>query len=273
MTVVAFFAHPDDESLLVGGTLAACAAIGHRVVIVSATAGENGPRNPGQSSDQVAATRLGELRCAASYLGASAVSLGLPDGGLAELPSQTIAARAAAAVAELEPDIVISFGPDGLYGHPDHVAVHHALEGLRGLLAVDGHSPAMYFASWPRGHLTSLVAHMAARHLPHDVWGIDPEAFGAAMDFPLRRYDVGRFLVPKLAALRCHRSQLQRGQLFGAVPDDLAEAWMGSEYFMPATNGSGDALATALAEAMARGTSVAVANQRPEPLGTGGGSQ
>lgn len=130
-TVVAFHAHPDDEVVLTGGTLARASAAGHRVVVVTATDGrvhnEDG-------------NRLGELRSSASILGAQRVEcLGYADSGYGPLfypdpPGRTrfgradldeAAGRLAAILRDEHADLLLSYQPNGGYGHRDHVQVHH----------------------------------------------------------------------------------------------------------------------------------------------------
>jgi LmbE family N-acetylglucosaminyl deacetylase len=119
------FAHPDDEVFCAGGTMARAAEAGAEVMIVSATRGERG-----QIRDAAAATRrtLGAVR--ESELGAAAAELGVqrvqvlayPDGTLQQHRS-SLGAAIASIMRQFDPDTVITFGPDGGYGHPDHVAV------------------------------------------------------------------------------------------------------------------------------------------------------
>ncbi len=135
-TLVAFHAHPDDEALLTGGTLARAAAEGHRVVLVTATdgalglAGEEDGRGPG-----LAALRLAELHAAADALGcARVVVLGYADSGLhgesahpsafARADVDEAAGRLAAVLREERADVLTIYDANGGYGHPDHVQVH-----------------------------------------------------------------------------------------------------------------------------------------------------
>ena len=135
-TIVSFHAHPDDESLLTGGTLAKAAAGGHRVVLVTATCGELGLAGPqdGRGPD-LAAVRTAELEAAAEALGcARVVTLGFGDSGLRPDPADTnafahvdvhtAAVRLADLLREERADVLTIYDPNGGYGHPDHVQVH-----------------------------------------------------------------------------------------------------------------------------------------------------
>ena len=123
--ILGLFAHPDDEVFCVGGTIARCAEAGAVTAIASLTQGE-----AGQIRDATTATRrsLGpvrakELQLSASALGVDHVTcLDLGDGHLSSLPLAHLAATARSLIEEFLPDVVVTFGPDGGFGHPDHIA-------------------------------------------------------------------------------------------------------------------------------------------------------
>ena len=224
--LLAVFAHPDDESLLAGGTIAACAAAGHRVAIVSMTRGERGP-GPGPLGE----VREAELQAAARAIGASAAEcLEYPDGELAGVDEDEAAQTLARLLERERPEAAISFSEEGLYWHPDHLAVSRLLAAALELV-----SPApewVYGATWPEGHATRLVDLMRDRGLETDLWGLDPDAFGAPKDSITSSLDVRAFLPAKLAALQAYASQIGPGHLLSALPDDLAEEFLGREYFV-----------------------------------------
>jgi N-acetyl-1-D-myo-inositol-2-amino-2-deoxy-alpha-D-glucopyranoside deacetylase len=227
--VLAVFAHPDDESLLAGGALAGCAAAGRRVAIVSMTRGERGPS--GLDGRGLGEIREAELLAAARALGASAAEcLDYPDGDLANVDEGQAARALSELIAREQPELVISFSEEGLYWHPDHLAVSRLLEAALALL--DGAPAWLYGATWPQGHARRLVSLMEARGLPADLWGLEPDAFGAAPDAITTSLDVRPFLPAKLAALRAYASQIGPGHLLSALPDDLAEEFLGREYFV-----------------------------------------
>jgi LmbE family N-acetylglucosaminyl deacetylase len=232
--VLAVFAHPDDESLLAGGVLAACAAAGHRVAIVSMTRGERGPTElPGLAGrSALGEVREAELVAASRALGvSSAECLDYPDGELADA-DEAQAGRTLAFLLERErPEAVISFSDEGLYWHPDHLAVSRFLNAALDLLGGSARA-ALYGATWPEGHAARLVSLMRARGLTADLWGIEPDAFGAPSDSITRSLDVRPFLPAKLAALRAYASQIGPSHLLSALPEDLAEEFLGREYFV-----------------------------------------
>lgn len=159
------FAHPDDEVFCVGGTLAQWAAAGGETMILCATRGE-----AGQIQDARAATRstLGnvrehELRAACAQLGVRHVEcLDFGDGTLAEVEVATLAGNIATSIRGFQPDVVVTFGPDGGYGHPDHIAISRATtEACQVVAREDGWSPQLYYSVFPRQHgwLCHRLAH------------------------------------------------------------------------------------------------------------------
>ena len=119
------FAHPDDEVFCAGGTIARVAEAGAEVMIVSATRGEQGQiRDPAAATRRSLGTvRESELRAAAAELGVQRVQvLAYPDGTLPRHRS-SLGAEIAGIMRQFDPDTVITFGADGGYGHPDHVAI------------------------------------------------------------------------------------------------------------------------------------------------------
>jgi LmbE family N-acetylglucosaminyl deacetylase len=130
LRLMAILAHPDDESLGLGGALARYAAEGVEITIVTATRGERGrfrgerggPNHPGPEG--LARIREAELRAAARVLGArEPILLGLPDGALDRANPREIVSRIAAHIRAVRPQVVLTFAPDGAYGHPDHIAI------------------------------------------------------------------------------------------------------------------------------------------------------
>jgi LmbE family N-acetylglucosaminyl deacetylase len=130
LKLLAVLAHPDDETLGLGGVFARYAAEGVETYLVTATRGDrgrfrgakDGPGHPG--SEELARIREGELRAAASVLGIRGVTLlGYGDGRVDETEPREAAARIAAEIRRIRPQVVMTFAPDGAYGHPDHVAI------------------------------------------------------------------------------------------------------------------------------------------------------
>ena len=123
--VLAVWSHPDDESFLAGGLLAQFARMGARVVNVSATSGEHGTEDPVNSPPAtLGALRESELDAALAELGIGpSLLLGFGDGFCERVPDLMGARFVGSIIDRIQPDLIVSFGPDGVTGHPDHQAV------------------------------------------------------------------------------------------------------------------------------------------------------
>lgn len=144
--VVAVHAHPDDEAIWTGGALARLSGLGAEVTVVTCTLGEQGEvigqpyaNLVAEHADQLGGFRIAEWRDSLAHLGARGLFLGAPgkyrDSGMAGTPAarhpRAFAASGDEAVADLadiferlRPDLVLTYGPDGGYGHPDHIRAH-----------------------------------------------------------------------------------------------------------------------------------------------------
>jgi LmbE family N-acetylglucosaminyl deacetylase len=247
--VVALHAHPDDEVVLTGGTLARSAAEGHRVVVVAATDGVVG------DPPDFAATvdRIAELRASAEVLGVHRVVwLGYADSGygpafFADPPGRTRFARAdteeaaqrlATVLREERADLLISYEANGGYGHRDHVKVYEV--GKRA--AELAKTPRVLYATMPRELLMRPLAKRL--YLPH------PYAAAAVLTAYsphasiTHRIDVRAFANEKKWALVKHRSQLPRlaRLLLALLPAPVYGLFAGREWFVDpaaeATTGS-----------------------------------
>ena len=233
--VLGVFAHPDDESVLAGGILASAAARGSEVTVVCATRGENGPVADGiPTGETVGEVREAELHAACGELGVRAVEcLRLPDGSV-EDAGEELVREVGRRLEELRPDVVVTFGPEGLYWHPDHVAVHEAVAvGVAGATK----RPAVQQVVWPQGWMHELVATLRARGREPSLWGLDPGAWGADAGAETVAIDVRPHLDAKLRAIRRHESQLSPDHLFRIVPRDLAETYLGCEHVLAPPEG------------------------------------
>ncbi len=220
-SLLAVFAHPDDESIACGGVLALCADRGVRVTLLCATHGENrgGVRDEGWF-DQ----RARELDEAARTLGiADVILLDYRDGFLPWAPD--LSDRIEEEIRRLRPEAVVTFGKDGLYWHPDHIAICDATTA-----AVDGlgdEGPALYYVTMPPGQMRRVVDELWERHddpgraLP--LLGVaNPDAFGIGATPPSLVIDVSACAPRKLAALQCHRSQIDGGAFARMTGGDAA---------------------------------------------------
>jgi LmbE family N-acetylglucosaminyl deacetylase len=125
-TVLSVWAHPDDETYLAGAIMARVIDEGGRVVCVTATRGERGSTDPQRwpPGEPLAVVRTKELEATLAELGVTEhIWLDYPDGRCDEVDEYEPVERLAAIVTDVHPDTVLTFGPDGMTGHPDHVAV------------------------------------------------------------------------------------------------------------------------------------------------------
>jgi LmbE family N-acetylglucosaminyl deacetylase len=214
--VLAFVAaHPDDDVMGAAGLIALRRGDpGLRFVLIHATDGERGEIAP---DSDVTRDELGTIRRAEDQAGWEAVGrlpdrhewFGFPDGGLASLPSGVLEQRIAVVFAEERPDVVLGFGPDGITGHPDHVAVGAATTAAFLRFAGDG-DPGfrrLFHGAYPQSALDRSNARRTARgEAPYDPTrvfhprGVPDEHIDCTID--------QRSVVPAItAAFRAHRTQ------------------------------------------------------------------
>jgi LmbE family N-acetylglucosaminyl deacetylase len=149
LRVLGLFAHPDDEVFCVGGTIARARAAGAETAIVSLTQGEAGQIRDSATATRrtLGATRVRELRASAAALGVGTVEcLDLGDGQLARMPFLELVGQVRSILERLAPDVVITFGDDGGFGHPDHMTSSLATLSAREQLA---HRPRVLHARFP----------------------------------------------------------------------------------------------------------------------------
>ena len=240
-SLLAVFAHPDDESLACGGLLARCAAYGVRVSLLCLTHGEHGP---GQERKRLADIRASELRDAARVLGIrDVVLLEHEDGMLPWIDSLRLEADILGAIRRWQPQVVVTFDSDGLYWHPDHIAVHERTTAVVAGLGSDG--PSLFYVSIPAGRMRAVVdaaskAPARADEPARPILGVaDPDAFGSMAPAPTLVVEAGDFAGKKLAALRCHRTQYDGSALQQLSEPDAARL-LGTEHYRRAEVGSRD---------------------------------
>lgn len=246
-------AHPDDESLIAGGVLAACAAAGAPTAVVCLTRGEWGPiADPALATPETLGdVRVSELKAACAALGVEYVHCcEHSDGNLAAADDDEVVAELAEILAGARPAAVVTFDADGLYLHPDHMAAH---EFTRAAAQQAAPAATLYEAIWPAEASCELVDALRARGLPHDLWGFPPAEFGCPEVNGAIEIDVAAFVDRKLAALRRHRTQLAADHALAAIPPDLAARFLGVERFRCASrNGRPDWLSRTAAAGAVR---------------------
>jgi LmbE family N-acetylglucosaminyl deacetylase len=210
LKLMCVLAHPDDESLGTGGTLARYAAEGVETYVVTATRGERGRfgDGPGPDPQIVGATREAELRCAASELGVRELTLlGYPDGALDGVEPQRAQDTIAAHVQRVRPQVVITFGPEGAYGHPDHIAISQLTTAAVVRAADTGHRTSkLYYIAWSASKwdayqaalkkLTCIVDGVERQVVPTPDWGVTT------------RIDTAAAWPQVWRAVQCHRTQM-----------------------------------------------------------------
>lgn len=235
-TLLAVFAHPDDESLACGGTLSRLSDAGVRVVLVCASHGERGSDRGPVRDDELGLVRSRELRDAAATLGVSElVALDHPDGDLRWARVAEFHAEIVMAIRRFRPAMVITFGEDGLYWHEDHIAVHERT--TTAVRSIGDEAPSLYYVTMPGGTMKAIVSAARAKGWtppPKGFWSLVPEAFGLHAGPPAFVVDVAPWVGRKLAAIRCHRSQIGTGNPFAGLDEHEARLLLGVEHFQRA---------------------------------------
>ena len=244
LRLMAVLAHPDDESLGLGGVLARYAAEGMEVTVVTATRGErgryrgerDGPLHPGPEG--LGRIREAELRAATRVLGVrDPILLGYHDGALDQADPSEAISRIAGHLRSVRPDVVLTFAPDGAYGHPDHIAISQ-LTGAAIVTAADararlpGERPGMethavskfYYLAWPAAtwnayesafkKLVSVVDGVERQNQPWPEWSITTSI------------DTRAHADTAWKAVACHESQMASYERLKELsPEQQAAVW------------------------------------------------
>ena len=254
-TVVFLHAHPDDEALATGGTMARMADEGHRVVLVVATRGEEGEPVPSVLADgeDLADRRTAEVHAAAGILGVHRVDfLGYRDSGMADDPANhhpdcfwradvvLAAERLEDLLVDEEPDLLVVYDPFGGYGHPDHIQVHRV--GRRWASDVGG--VRVRWVTMNRDAIRVSIDQAADDLAAGGVEWADAEmlevrrqrtqtaSFGMPDDEITHAVDVSTVIGRKREAIRAHASQVATDSFFLAMPDEAFAATFGTEWFV-----------------------------------------
>ena len=260
LTLMAVHAHPDDEATSTGGALHKSAGEGIRTVLVTCTGGEFGdgpdglkPDQAGHDPEQVKQTRRGELETACRALNVQKLELlGYHDSGMAEWDrSRTPGSfaggdlneeveRLSSLIRKYRPQVVITYGEDGGYGHPDHIRTHQV---ARGAVLATEVPTKLYYTAFPKSLARRVLAEMKEAGI--DPWDLgemdfDPDdpPFGVADELLTTVIDVMADVPAKMAAIRAHASQMDNA-FFANLPDQVAPMLMGQEYYIRAIDGTG----------------------------------
>lgn len=244
-TIVSFHAHPDDEVLLTGGTLARAAAAGHRVVLVTATTGEAGLADAGSVSAGLGDVRTRELTRAAALMGVARVELlGYRDSGMdgraggagafARADRAAAADRLAEVLRAERADVLTVYDENGGYGHPDHVQVHRVGTLAAGIAG----TPRVLEATVDRDLLRRGIALMRLLRLGRGIEVPDLSAGYLPRRRLTHRVDVRGVAEVKRAAMAAHLSQTGSGSdddrtlaLLLRLPRPAFRLLLGHEWF------------------------------------------
>lgn len=257
-TAVFLHAHPDDETIATGGTMARMAAEGHRVVLVTATAGELGEVPDGflAPDEDLAARRAKELAAACQILGVSRhLCLGYGDSGMAGEPSnddegsfwradvEEAAAKLAEVLRDENAEVLSAYDENGGYGHPDHIQVHRVGVRAGELAGV----PRVFMSTINRAHFQRLTARAGEFGVELDREDLpDLSTLGVEESRITTAVDVSAFLDAKRRAMEAHASQISDTSFFLATPPEAFAAMWSTEWYIHLGAPSSDHLETSL---------------------------
>ncbi len=256
-TLVCFHAHPDDEAIATGGTMARAASEGHRVVLVVATNGEHG-EVPDDLADgeTLVERRRAETEASLAALGAHRmVFLGYRDSGMTgweqnahpdsflQADLDQAADQLAAVLREEDADVLTIYDWHGNYGHPDHIKVHTVGHAAADRLFAEGRSLRLLEATMNRDKMVAMIQQaIEAGEIPavddngepFDPAGPadDGNPFGTPEAELTLSVEVADFVGAKRAAISAHRSQVTDQSFFLQMPDDVFASSFGTEYFI-----------------------------------------
>lgn len=252
LTLMAVFAHPDDEAFGTGGTMTKYAAEGHDVYLVTATRGEAGQiAAPDLATPaNLPVVRERELRCACRAYGIHPpLFLDYVDGQLPQVNQGQAVAKLVRIIRELRPQVLITFGPDGIYGHYDHVAAHRWATIAADLAAdpdcfpdLDLCQPHQISKVFYRTLLADQVAALAHDDKPAAVMmdGVPFYFVGRPRSEIDTVIDVSDQMEAKLAGIRCHTTQVGRENRFALEGDaDDHLEWLRQEAYVLARSSVG----------------------------------
>jgi len=219
LRLLAILAHPDDESLGFGGTLARYAAEQVEVYLVTATRGEKG--RGGQFG-----AREAELRAAAAVLGIREVSiLGYPDGGVDQVDPRLAITEIGSHIRRIQPDVVLTFGPDGAYGHPDHIGISQFTTAA----AVSTGVAKLYYVAWRKRKWDAYEA--AFRKLTFTVDGAERQVTPWPDWAVTTVIDTSAYASIVWKAVRCHQTQMAIYERLEHLTEEQHRALWGSQEF------------------------------------------
>jgi LmbE family N-acetylglucosaminyl deacetylase len=243
LKLLAIFPHPDDETLGLGSTLARYAAEGVETYLVCATRGERGwfdSEGPNPGLQEVGRIREAELRCATEHLGLHELTfLDYIDGDVDQADPAEIIGKLVVHLRRIRPQVVVTFAPDGVYGHPDHIALSQFTTGAL-VCAADGnfvdanaqppHRVAKFYYMVDSAEMVKLAQELFGG-ISMDVDGARRNHVGWEDWMITTRLDNRAYMERVQRAILCHKSQLPGfGELAEHPLDELAKMF-GTGYF------------------------------------------
>jgi LmbE family N-acetylglucosaminyl deacetylase len=243
--LLAVFAHPDDEAFCCGGVLAALTDQGVDAILVCATRGESGEILVPElaTRETLGEVREGELRSAMEHVGVTDVRfldyldsgmIGAPENEAERAfmlaPESEVVAKLLPIIAELQPEVVITFGPNGIYGHPDHVAIYVATTAA---VLASGQPGALYYATVPRQRFIDMGLRSDTPFSNYSTEELN--RMGTPRDEITTFVDVRPWLARKRAVMAAHRTQYGDDGLWSPLPQEEVDTLLGTEHFVRAS--------------------------------------
>lgn len=237
-------AHPDDEALAFGGTIAKYSSLGVETSLIVATRGERGWRGPVSQypgEKVLGQIREREVRAASRALGITHLTFfDYIDGDLDQANESEITAQITRVIRQLRPDIVLTFGPDGLYGHPDHIAISQFATSAVVCAADASYAHArelephrvakLYYRTATRAWLEDYMPIFGELIMQID--GQERRAQSWSNWAITTRLDTGAYWQPVWQAVRCHQTQIPGAQILQQLSEsDHQKLWGSQEYY------------------------------------------
>lgn len=243
LKLLGVFAHPDDETLGFGGSLSKYAAEGVETHVLCATRGERGRFGDASESpglDVVGRTREAELRCAAEMLKVHEVEfLDYIDADLDKARAAEIVPKIAAHIRRVKPQVVVTFAPDGGYGHPDHIAISQFTTGACVAAANGGFDTRsddaphqvskLYYMSWTANQWDAYQA--AFKQLVSKVDGVTRQALPWPDWSITTRVDATAHWETVWRAVQCHKTQISIFSKLADLKEDQHKRLWGIQEF------------------------------------------
>lgn len=219
---LAILAHPDDESFLLAGTTLKLAEEGKKIGIICATRGEKGADrlNRGLTEEQIGQMRTKELHDACNILGCHCTDFfNYPDGGLHQADFNKLVSDLIPAIERCQPEVIITFGAEGVTGHKDHIVMGKAATEAAG--QAKHRAKEIWLASIPCSLIKSFNQHLLDRKVHHGHFH-DEELKGVD-DHKLLKIDISKYAAQKHEAIKAHTSQY--------LPHFVTDLFLSAEYF------------------------------------------